>query len=171
MSEPETRCMPKIPELNRNRIYRCMVLASWLFTTGNAVSEETGERWYTKAQVNRGKSLFTLHCAECHGENGESSLWKKPGPDGLYPPPPLNGMGHTWHHQLPLLRRIIREGGTKTGGRMPAFNAQLSSDEVDSLIAGFQSFWSEDVYRKWNGEAYQRISQPQIIQELIKALE
>jgi hypothetical protein len=54
---------------------------------------------------------------------------------------------------------------------MPAFDTRLSSDEVDALIAGFQSFWSDDVYRKWNGEMYQRISQPPIIQELIKALE
>lgn len=132
----------------------------------------TADRWYTQAQVDQGKALFAIHCAECHGKSGESiPLWNRPGPDGNYPPPPLNGTGHTWHHELSLLRRIIHEGGMKTGGRMPAFSEILFSEEIDSLIAGFQSLWSDDIYRKWNGSVYNRIRQPEIIQDLLRELE
>jgi len=149
-----------------------MVLGLWIALTGSTNAEENGERWYTEDQAKQGKLLFTTHCEECHGKNGESSpTWNRPGPDGLYPPPPLNGTGHTWHHQLTLLRRIIREGGTKTGGRMPAFESKLSAEEIDALIAGFQSVWPEHIYRQWNGEAFQRIPQPEIIRELLRELE
>ena len=144
----------------------------WMISIAPAGAEEAADRWYTEVQTKAGRSLYAMHCAECHGENGESSQWwNKPGQDGFYPPPPLDGTGHTWHHQLPLLRRIIREGGTKTGGRMPAFDNKLSTEEIDALIASFQSLWPEDIYRKWTGEAFNRVSQPKIIQELLRELE
>ena len=54
---------------------------------------------------------------------------------------------------------------------MPGFSEKLSNAEIDSLIAGFQSRWPDDIYRKWNGTAYERIEQPAFIQELLKELD
>ena len=154
--------------------FQLIILISLLVPATARLENRVGttDRWYTLAQVNQGNSLFTMHCAECHGKFGESiPQWNQPDADGYYPPPPLNGTGHTWHHELALLRRIIREGGFKTGGRMPAFSEKLSNAEIDSLIAGFQSRWPDDIYRKWNGTAYERIEQPAFIQELLKELD
>lgn len=112
-------------------------------------TEAKHDRWYRDEQVDQGRILFQKHCAQCHGARGESmENWHRLGADGFLPPPPLNGQGHSWHHKLPLLRRIIRRGGDY-GGRMPAFGHKLSSQEIDAVIAGFQSLWPDPVYQRW----------------------
>ncbi len=108
-------------------------------------------RWYTQNQVNHGKVLFQAHCASCHGEAAQGLVadWKKTLADGTYPPPPLNGTAHAWHHPLSLLRRTIRNGGIPLGGVMPPFKEQLSDQEVDAIIAFFQSKWDKPIYEAW----------------------
>lgn len=109
-------------------------------------------RWYGAEQVAQGDKLFAENCAACHGKNAEStSDWRKPGADGKYPPPPLNGTAHAWHHSLNLLQRTVRDGGIKTGGVMPAFKDKLSTGEIDAVIASFQAKWSDEIYVKWSG--------------------
>ena len=68
-----------------------------------------GGRWYTHEQVSRGKPLFAQHCAVCHGEWGQGLAedWRKTDASGHYPPPPLNGTAHTWHHPTEVLLRTI----------------------------------------------------------------
>ena len=118
---------------------------------GPAVAAEN-QRWYSDQQVERGVTLFRQHCASCHGQNGEATAnWKQTDANGNYPPPPLNGTAHTWHHDLDLLRRTIREGGTKIGGQMPGFEGRLSAAEIDSIIAFFQSKWPDEIYARWSG--------------------
>lgn len=115
------------------------------------VSAQAGERWYSDAQVTRGEPLYRQNCAVCHGQNGEATPdWKQTDANGNYPPPPLNGTAHTWHHDLDLLRRTIREGGAKLGGLMPGFEDSLNAEEIDSIIAFFQSKWSDEIYRRWS---------------------
>ena len=119
---------------------------------GPAVAAEN-QRWYSDEQVDRGEPLFRQNCASCHGQNGEATAnWKQTDANGNYPPPPLNGTAHTWHHDLDLLRRTIREGGTKIGGQMPAFEGRLSAAEIDSIIAFFQSKWPDEIYARWSGK-------------------
>ena len=48
-----------------------------------------------------------------------------------------------------MLRRTVREGGSRLGGRMPAFGDRLDADEVDAVIAWFQSLWPSDIYAAW----------------------
>ena len=93
------------------------------------------ERWYTSAQAAAGKELFERNCALCHGKQGEATPdWKKPNDQGQFPPPPLNGTAHTWHHSLDILRRTVREGGAKVGGTMPAFGSVLSEEAIGDYV-------------------------------------
>ena len=75
--------------------------------------------------------------------------WKKILSDGSYPPPPLNGNAHAWHHPKSKLKDIISNGGKLYDGKMPAFKEILSSRQEDELIAYFQHFWSDDIYSIW----------------------
>lgn len=116
------------------------------------VQADSHETWYSQHQVSLGADLFQKHCAGCHGENAESvPHWKQPDDKNNYPPPPLNGSAHSWHHDLKVLRRTIRQGGARLGGVMPPFEAVLSEREIDAVIAYFQSLWPQDIYEKWSG--------------------
>lgn len=107
-------------------------------------------RWYTPEQVEQGRPLFHLHCAECHGNGAEGAEnWRQRGPDGNFPPPPLNGTGHAWHHPLPALRHTVRYGGAAVGGVMPPFDEKLSEPDVDAVLAWVQSHWSDEIYAHW----------------------
>ncbi len=107
-------------------------------------------RWYTQSQVNSGRVVFEKNCAACHGKNGQGTFnWTRKLPDGSYPPPPLNGTAHTWHHSLKLLKRTINNGGVALGGKMPGFKDKLSENEKDAVIAFFQSQWDKKIYDAW----------------------
>jgi mono/diheme cytochrome c family protein len=109
------------------------------------------ERWFNQDVVDLGSSLFQQNCAVCHGVNAEGTKdWKKTDANGNYPPPPLNGSAHAWHHSIPQLSRSIKEGGIKLGGVMPAFGDKLSDQEVLAVIAFFQSKWPDEVYKVWH---------------------
>ena len=104
------------------------------------------------AQLMRGGQLFAQHCAQCHGRNAEgASDWRRRLADGSFPPPPLNGSGHAWHHPEQELKEVIIFGRN----RMPAWNGKLGRQDVDDLVAWFQSKWPEETYRVW-AEANQR---------------
>ena len=108
------------------------------------------DRWYTEEQAAAGKKLYASNCANCHGKNGEATEnWRETNEQGKYPPPPLNGTAHTWHHSLEVLRRTVREGGGKIGGSMPAFANVLSQDSIDEVLAYVQSLWPEEIYSTW----------------------
>ena len=101
-------------------------------------------------QIARGGKLYQQNCAECHGQNGEGAPnWHIQGPDGKYPPPALNGTAHAWHHPMPALKRTIREGTLAIGGNMPAWKDKMSEQEIEDVIAWFQSKWPEELYQAW----------------------
>lgn len=107
-------------------------------------------RWYTPSQVSLGKDVFLQNCATCHGADAQGTKeWMKPLPNGNYPPPPLNGTAHAWHHPLKGLKATIEDGGVKFGGVMPGFASKLSENEQEVAIAYFQSKWSKDIYQMW----------------------
>jgi mono/diheme cytochrome c family protein len=109
------------------------------------------ERWFNQDVVDYGAELFQQNCAVCHGVNAEGTKeWKKTDANGNYPPPPLDGSAHAWHHSIPQLARSIKEGGIKLGGVMPAFGDKLSDQEVLAVIAFFQSKWPDEVYKVWH---------------------
>ena len=102
------------------------------------------------AKVMRGKKLFLQNCASCHGSQAEGApQWSTPGADGKYPPPPLDGTAHTWHHPTAALKRTIREGTIAIGGKMPPWGGKLSDEDMEAIIAWFQSLWPDEIYDTW----------------------
>ena len=127
------------------------MLASLVSLTASAA-----DRWYDDKLVANGSQLFQQNCAACHGANAEGTQeWKKTDASGNYPPPPLNGNGHAWHHSIPQLARSIKEGGIQLGGVMPGFSGQLDDQQILALIAYFQSKWPDEIYRTWHNRHMQ----------------
>ena len=107
-------------------------------------------RWFSADQVALGKSVYEVNCISCHLENAKGTKeWKKTLDDDSYPPPPLNGTAHAWHHSIEVLLTVINQGGIPNGGKMPAFKNKLSQDQKIAVVAYFQSFWPKDIYKKW----------------------
>ena len=100
--------------------------------------------------IELGKTTFLNNCAQCHGINaiGMTKNWKKP-VNGVFPPPPLNGSAHTWHHSPKLLLKVINEGGTKIGGVMPSFENRLNEVEKQSIIKYLFSLWPKEIQDKY----------------------
>ena len=108
------------------------------------------ERWYDTSRVESGAKVYASNCAVCHGARGEATLdWRRREPDGSFPPPPLNGTAHTWHHPFGILARQIKFGAPGGGGKMPIFQGKLTDDEIINVIAWFQSLWPDDIYAQW----------------------
>ncbi|MGE5241363.1 MAG: c-type cytochrome [Bacteroidota bacterium] len=102
------------------------------------------------AVIARGSEVYQKNCASCHGGMAQGAPgWQRPGPDGKYPAPPLNGSAHAWHHPQAALRMTIREGTAKLGGNMPAWKDKLSDQDIDAVIAWMQSVWPEELYQAW----------------------
>ena len=109
------------------------------------------ERWNSTEQVVLGREVFTQNCAVCHGAEAQGTVsdWREKLDDGSFPPPPLNGSAHAWHHPQEVLLRVIDYGGEAMGGKMPAFIDVLEVDEKLAAVAYFQSFWTDEIYQQW----------------------
>jgi len=126
-------------------LFLCL-LVTFVFSNENVKKN----RWYTQKQVIVGKELFINNCSVCHGKKAEKTiLWKKTLSDGSYPPPPLNGSAHAWHHPKSQLLRIISKGGKLYDGKMPGFDFVLNESDKEAVIAYFQNFWDEEKYGLW----------------------
>lgn len=116
-------------------------------------SSSTGlmqQRNYDPATLAKGREIFLAHCVQCHGQNAEGyPHWRKVGPDGKYPPPPLNGSGHSWHHPRSVLHSIISNGSAPGEGNMPAWKDTLTDQQIEQVIDYIQSLWPEPVYAAW----------------------
>jgi len=107
-------------------------------------------RWYSPQQVAQGERIYRENCASCHGADAAGTPnWREPDASGKFPPPPLNGTAHAWHHPKNMLRMTIRRGGIPIGGSMPAFADKLSDDEIEAVIAWIQSHWNDEIYNAW----------------------
>ena len=130
------------------KIIKLLLLSSLIGLSQALLAQETPG--FSNGQLKQVKLLFQQNCAACHGANAESiTNWKQRNDDGKYPPPPLNGSAHTWHHSPDQLRNTIQQGGIQFGGSMPPFSAVLNDGQMDAVIAYFQSKWPEQVYSNW----------------------
>ena len=115
-----------------------------------AAGAEVAQRWYDRARVESGGKVYSANCAVCHGTLGEATPdWRRREPDGSFPPPPLNGTAHTWHHPFGVLARQIKFGAPGGEGKMPTFQGKLTDEEIINVIAWFQSLWPDDIYAQW----------------------
>jgi mono/diheme cytochrome c family protein len=102
-----------------------------------------------------GAALYAEHCALCHGAALEGAPdWQSPGPDGIYPAPPHDATGHTWHHGDALLFDYVRRGGAAVladagvagfNSGMPAFGDTLDDDDIRAVIDYIKSTWPEPI--------------------------
>ena len=101
-------------------------------------------------QLALGERLFQANCATCHGARAEGDPnWRQRDISGHFPPPPLNGSGHSWHHSAEVLTEVIRNGRPKGPSNMPAWKGKLSEAEMAAIVAWFQSLWPQPVYDAW----------------------
>ncbi len=102
--------------------------------------------------VQLGESVYNKNCVSCHGEKGRGLAkdWKVKDENGNYPPPPLNGTAHTWHHSPEQLLYTINKGGVEMGGQMPAFESVLNKNEKLALIDYIYSLWPKEIQDKYD---------------------
>ena len=138
------------PSLHRIAGVACLGLAVAVAAPGPAVAAEPLERWYGRSRVESGEKVYAAHCAVCHGARGEATPdWRRREPDGTFPPPPLNGTAHTWHHPFKVLARQIKFGAPGGAGKMPPFQDLLTDEEIINVIAWVQSLWPDEIYAQW----------------------
>lgn len=108
------------------------------------------QRIHDPQKVAAGEQVYRQYCARCHGANAEGHpQWRQRDAEGMYPAPPLNGGGHSWHHSTEWLQEMIRYGSQPGKGRMPAWDKRLSQAEIEAVVEWFQSRWPDRVYAAW----------------------
>ena len=131
-----------------------LVLISFLFITETAYSHShfpiTRD---STLMIARGKVIYENNCVSCHQVNliGAEN-WKSLDEDGHRRTPPLNGTGHTWHHDDATLHNIIKYGLAKLvkdyQGKMLGFEDSINDEDIDSVLSYIKSFWPENVYQQ-----------------------
>ena len=105
----------------------------------------------SKLMIARGKIAYENNCVSCHMINlAGAENWRGLDEDGHRKAPPLNGTGHTWHHDDKTLHSIIKYGLANLiddyEGKMMGFEENLSDKDIDSVLAYIKSYWSKDKY-------------------------
>ena len=105
----------------------------------------------SKLMIARGKIAYENNCVSCHMINlAGAENWKGLDEDGHRKAPPLNGTGHTWHHDDKTLHNIIKYGLANLvdgyEGKMIGFKDNLSDKDIDSVLAYIKSYWPKDKY-------------------------
>lgn len=103
-----------------------------------------GRRFAETLNIERGRNIYAIHCAACHGAKLEGQPdWQTPKADGRMPAPPHDESGHTWHHGDRELFLIVKKGMAEVvpgyESEMPAFKDTLTDDGVEAVIAFIKS--------------------------------
>ena len=106
----------------------------------------------SELMIAKGKIIYQNNCISCHQINLTGvKNWKKLDEDGHRKSPPLNGTGHTWHHDDATLHNIIKYGLVKLvknyQGKMLGYEDKLKDKDIDSVLAYIKSFWPDDMYQ------------------------
>jgi len=103
--------------------------------------------------IAKGKIAYENNCVSCHQVNLVGAKnWKGLDEDGHRKAPPLNGTGHTWHHDDATLHNIIKYGLNKLvknyEGKMLGFEHKLRDKDIDSILSYMKSFWPTNKYQQ-----------------------
>ena len=115
----------------------------------SACSERTGVDEAATADLSRGKQLYDMHCAACHGASLEGQpRWRERLPSGRLPAPPHDASGHTWHHPDRVLFEITKNGMARYAppgyaSDMPAFADRLADEDIRAVLAYIKSTWTD----------------------------
>ena len=94
------------------------------------------------------------NCASCHGAVLEGQAnWQQRDSDGYMPAPPHDVSGHTWHHPSSYLFLMTKYGiekmiGEKYPNNMPAYENQLTDNEIIAVLSYIKSTWPEPIQRQ-----------------------
>ena len=103
--------------------------------------------------IARGKIVYETYCVSCHQVNlSGAENWKELDEDGHRKAPPLNGTGHTWHHDDASLHNIIKYGLAKIvkdyDGKMIGFGDKINDKQIDSVLSYIKSHWEDEIYER-----------------------
>ena len=103
--------------------------------------------------IAKGKTIYENNCVSCHKVNLVGAKnWKDLNNEGHRKAPPLNGAGHTWHHDDATLHNIIKYGLNKLvknyEGKMLGFEHKLRDKDIDSILSYMKSFWPTNKYQQ-----------------------
>ena len=103
--------------------------------------------------IARGKIVYESNCVSCHQVNlVGAENWKGVDKDGHRKAPPLNGTGHTWHHDDASLHNIIKYGLAKIvknyEGKMIGFGDKINDKQIDSVLSYIKSHWEDEIYER-----------------------
>ena len=103
--------------------------------------------------IARGKIVYESNCVSCHQVNlVGAENWKGVDKDGHRKAPPLNGTGHTWHHDDASLHNIIKYGLAKIvknyEGKMIGFGDKINDKQIDSVLSYIKSHWEDQIYER-----------------------
>jgi len=109
---------------------------------------------HAETQSDSGRELYAEHCAACHGVNLEGQPdWRSPDANGVFPAPPHDETGHTWHHDDAMLIDYITRGGQAVlddmgvtfASGMPGFGSVLDPHEIEAILDYIKSTWPEHI--------------------------
>ena len=101
-----------------------------------------------------GKVVYSENCASCHGAALEGQAnWQQRDADGYMPAPPHDETGHTWHHPDSYLFLMTKYGIEKMirktyPNKMPAYEDQLTDDEILAALSYIKSTWPKRIQRQ-----------------------
>ena len=101
-----------------------------------------------------GKTVYMENCASCHGAvlEGQEN-WQQRDSDGYMPAPPHDVSGHTWHHPSSYLFLLTKYGiekmiGEKYPNNMPAYENELTDNEIIAVLSYIKSTWPKPIQRQ-----------------------
>ena len=99
------------------------------------------------AMVSRGKRIYAVHCASCHGRYLQGQpLWQLVDDYAGRRAPAHDETGHTWQHSDEDLFEITKYGRFASApsryvSYMPAFRDELSDQQILAVLAFIKARW------------------------------